>query len=91
MKRYVVGIRCPGESEVAAKGKVVSSGWFPSMATMAAVLSEDNRALLRIIRDARSKALTELAALSGRQAPVTHAADDGGLWAGGTQTQCARN
>ena len=39
------------------------------MATMAAVLSEDNRALLRLIRDQRPKSLTELAALSGRRVP----------------------
>ena len=69
MKRCIVGIRRPGESEVAAKGKDFPTVWFPSMATMAAVLSEDNRALLRIIRDAKPKTLTELAALSGRQAP----------------------
>lgn len=69
MKRCIVGIRRPGESEVAANGKDVPTIWFPSMATMAAVLSEDNRALLRIIRDAKPKTLTELAALSGRQVP----------------------
>lgn len=39
------------------------------MSTMAAVLSEDNRALLRLIRDQRPKSLTELAALSGRRVP----------------------
>ncbi len=69
MKRCVVGIRRPGESEVTAKGKDAPTVWFPSMATMAAVLSEDNRALLRIIRDAKPKTLAELAALSGRQVP----------------------
>ena len=37
------------------------------MATMAAVLSEDNRALLRVIRDQRPKSLTVLAALTGRR------------------------
>lgn len=69
MKRCVVGIRRSGESGVAAKGKNIPTVWFPSMATMAAVLSEDNRALLCIIRDAKPKTLTELAALSGRQVP----------------------
>lgn len=39
------------------------------MATMAALLSEDNQALLRIIRDRRPKSLTELADLTGRQVP----------------------
>lgn len=39
------------------------------MATMAAVLSEDNRALLRVIRDQRPKSLTALAELTGRRVP----------------------
>lgn len=43
--------------------------WFPSMATMAAVLSEDNRALLRVIRDRQPKSLTALAELTGRRVP----------------------
>lgn len=69
MKRCVVGIRHPGDEEVTSGGKDAPTVWFPSMATMAAVLSEDNRALLRIIRDAKPKTLTELAGLSGRQVP----------------------
>ncbi|MDR2878132.1 MAG: helix-turn-helix domain-containing protein [Chromatiales bacterium] len=39
------------------------------MATLAAVLSEDNRALLRVIRDQRPQSLTALAALTGRRVP----------------------
>jgi len=39
------------------------------MATMAAVLSEDNRALLRTVHDRKPKSLTELAELTGRQLP----------------------
>ena len=39
------------------------------VATMAAVLSEDNQSLLRLIRDRRPKSLTELAELTGRQVP----------------------
>lgn len=39
------------------------------MATMAAVLSEDNQALLRLIRDRHPKSLTALAELTGRQVP----------------------
>jgi predicted transcriptional regulator len=69
MKRCTVGIRRPGASGVETKGMDASTIWFPSMATMAAVLSEDNRALLHLIRDAKPKTLTELAALSGRQVP----------------------
>lgn len=37
------------------------------MRSLAAVLSDDNRALLRIIRDAKPKSLTELAELTGRK------------------------
>lgn len=69
MKRCVVGIRRPAESDGAASGKAAPTVWFPSMATMAAVLSEDNQGLLRLIRDAKPKTLTELATLSGRQVP----------------------
>jgi predicted transcriptional regulator len=68
MKRCVVGIRRAGElGPTSGKGK--PTVWFPSMATMAAVLSEDNQALLRLIRDQRPKSLTELAQLTGRQVP----------------------
>ena len=65
MKRCVVGIRHPSAPEQ-IPGKETPTFWFPSMATMAAVLSEDNQALLRLIRDQRPKSLTELAELTGR-------------------------
>ena len=52
MKRCVVGIRRTAEPEGGA-AKDAPTVWFPSMATMAAVLSEDNRALLRLIHDQR--------------------------------------
>ncbi len=68
MKRCVVGIRRP-EMPGPTAGKDTPTVWFPSMATMAAVLSEDNQALLRLIRDQRPKSLTELAELTGRQVP----------------------
>lgn len=47
-------------------GEDVPTGWLPSLTAMAAVLSEDNRALLRIIQNVKSNAPTELAARSGR-------------------------
>jgi predicted transcriptional regulator len=43
--------------------------WFTSLASLAAVLSDENRALLRTIRDQKPKSLTELAELSGRKVP----------------------
>lgn len=46
MKCCVVGIGRPGDEEPAS-GKETPTVWFPSMATMAAVLSEDNQALHR--------------------------------------------
>lgn len=69
MKHYIVGIRHPKEQSHPATGRGQPSIWFPSMSTMAAVQSEDNRALLRLIRDQRAKSRTELAALSGRRVP----------------------
>ncbi|MEF8728332.1 MAG: transcriptional regulator [Accumulibacter sp.] len=68
MKRCVVGIRRPGDPE-SPPGKDTPTVWFPSMATMAAVLSEDNQTLLRIIRDKQPKSLTALAEATGRQVP----------------------
>jgi len=55
MKRCTVGIRRPEERSHPAAGRGQPSVWFPSMATMAAVLSEDNRALLRVIRGSRTR------------------------------------
>ena len=69
MKRCLVGIRPTDAPDATVSGKRVPTVWFPSMATLAAVLSEDNRALLRLIRQAKPKTMTELAALSGRQVP----------------------
>ncbi len=43
--------------------------WFPSPASLAAVLSDDNRRLLRPIHDRQPKPLTDLAELSGRKVP----------------------
>jgi predicted transcriptional regulator len=39
------------------------------MASLAAVLSEENRALLRVIHEAKPRSLTELAQLTGRKVP----------------------
>lgn len=69
MKRCVVGIRHPDQSEVHPIGKDAPTVWFASMASLAAVLSEDNRALLRVIREAKPRSLTELAELTGRKLP----------------------
>ena len=41
--------------------------WFTSMRSLAEVLSDQNRALLRMIAESEPASLTELAKLSGRQ------------------------
>jgi len=41
--------------------------WFTSMKSLAEVLSDENRALLKTIRDAQPKSITGLAAITGRK------------------------
>jgi predicted transcriptional regulator len=67
MKRCIVGIRQPDRRP--KKGSKTPSIWFPSLASLAAVLSDDNRRLLRLIHDKQPKSLTELAELSERKVP----------------------
>lgn len=42
--------------------------WFPSMKSVAEVLSDQNRALLKMIAEMKPESLTELADAAGRQA-----------------------
>lgn len=67
MKRCVVGIRSTDQQAATRTGKESPTVWFASMASLAAVLSEDNRALLKVMRDAQPRSLTELAELTGRK------------------------
>jgi len=41
--------------------------WFPSMRSVAEVLSDENRALLHLIRESQPGSLGELSQLTGRQ------------------------
>ncbi len=41
--------------------------WFTSMKSLAEVLSDDNRALLKVIHDARPDSVSALAAATGRK------------------------
>lgn len=41
--------------------------WFTSMKSLAEVLSDDNRALLKVIREAQPESITDLAAITGRK------------------------
>lgn len=67
MERCIVGIR--QSDGLSPKGKETPSICFPSLASLAAVLSDDNRRLLRLIHERQPKSLTELAELSGRKVP----------------------
>lgn len=69
MKRCVVGIRTTDQQASTRAGKAAPTVWFASMASLAAVLSEDNRALLKLIHDTQPRSLTELAELTGRKVP----------------------
>lgn len=40
--------------------------WFTSMKSLAEVLSDDNRALLKVIRDTKPESVSSLAAATGR-------------------------
>ena len=42
--------------------------WFTSMKSLAEVLSDDNRALLRVIRDTQPQSIAQLAVTTGREA-----------------------
>ncbi|CAN1513057.1 COG4190 Predicted transcriptional regulator [Methylophilaceae bacterium] len=41
--------------------------WFSSMKSLAEVLSDDNRALLKIIREVQPESISDLAELTGRK------------------------
>lgn len=41
--------------------------WFPSMRSLAEVLSDENRALLKIIRESKPESISSLANMTGRQ------------------------
>ncbi|MDN5937457.1 MAG: hypothetical protein L0H83_02215 [Salinisphaera sp.] len=41
--------------------------WFTSMKSLAEILSDDNRALLKVIRDSKPESVSSLAAATGRQ------------------------
>lgn len=41
--------------------------WFTSMRSLAEVLSDENRALLRVIQDAKPESISSLAGMTGRK------------------------
>lgn len=78
MSRCIVGVMAPDKLQererAIAKGRYKPgrsepSVWFHSTSSLAAVLSDDNRAVLRTIRDSKPGSLAELAELTGRKPP----------------------
>ncbi len=77
MKKIVIGIM----SQESIRGRVIDIAkgdrkprknepkiWFPSMKSLAEVLSDQNRALIKMIAEMQPESLKELAEASGRQA-----------------------
>lgn len=76
MKSIVIGIR--PQEEIRARMLSIARGeykpkpsdpkiWFTSMRSLAEVLSDENRALLRLISERHPESITSLAELTGRK------------------------
>lgn len=76
MKKIVIGIM--SQDKIRQRVLAIARGehkpkrnepkiWFPSMKSMAEVLSDNNRALLKMIAEIQPESLTELANAAGRQ------------------------
>lgn len=75
MNKVIIGIAT--QEAIRARAIAIASGerkpksnepkiWFTSMRSLAEVLSDDNRALLELIREEKPESLSRLAKLSGR-------------------------
>lgn len=75
MKKIVIGIA--SQQAIRARALSIARGehqprpdepkiWFTSMRSLAEVLSDDNRALLRVIREQKPESLSQLAEFTGR-------------------------
>ena len=76
MKAIVIGVM-PQEA-IRARALAIARGdykpkptepkiWFTSMRSLAEVLSDENRALLKVIREARPQSISSLAEITGRK------------------------
>lgn len=76
MKKIVIGIM--PQEQIRERVLAIAKGeykpkpgepkiWFTSMKSLAEVLSDENRVLLKVIRDAHPESITGLAALTGRK------------------------
>lgn len=75
MKKIIIGIM--PQEQIRARVLAIARGdfkpkatdpkiWFTSIRSLAEVLSEDNRALLRVIRDTKPQSISSLAEITGR-------------------------
>jgi len=75
MKKIVIGIA--SQQTIRDRALAIARGdhqpgpnepkiWFTSMRSLAEVLSDDNRALLRVIREQKPESLSQLAEFTGR-------------------------
>jgi predicted transcriptional regulator len=78
MSRKVIAIGIMPQERIRARVLAIAKGkykpkagepkiWFTSMRSLAEVLSDENRALLRVIRDSKPASLAALAELTGRK------------------------
>jgi predicted transcriptional regulator len=76
MKRIVIGVM--SQKQIRARAIAIASGeykpksgepkiWFTSMKSAAEVLSDSNRALLKVIRETEPESIADLAKKTGRQ------------------------
>ena len=75
MKKMIIGIA--SQQDIRARALAIARGdhrpragwpkiWFTSMRSLAEVLSDENRALLRVIREHEPESLSRLAEITGR-------------------------
>ena len=75
MKKMIIGVAT--QQAIRARALAIASGdhqprpdepktWFASMRSLAEVLSDDNRALLHLIREEKPESLGRLAEITGR-------------------------
>jgi len=78
MSKRVVAIGIMPQEEIRARVLAIARGkykpkddepkiWFTSMRSLAEVLSDENRALLRVIRESKPTSLAALAQMTGRK------------------------
>ena len=91
MKKIVIGVM--PQKQIRARALAIARGeykprpgepkiWFTSMKSVAEVLSDSNRALLKVIRETEPESVADLAKKTGRQREQSFAntQDDVALW-----------